>query len=121
MRLYQFSPAAGREITQYGSYGAVLARVLRNAGPVAIACFYLEPKGVIGRHPTVGAQLLLVMSGSAAVSGADSAVAQARPGTAVYWQAGEVHETHAGPAGLVAIVVEGAALDPADAMPLLEG
>ncbi len=64
---------AGREIETHGSEGATvqpLARPIRQAQLVTI---WLEPGGLLGRHPATVDQLFVVMSGSGSVSGADGA------------------------------------------------
>ena len=70
---------------------------------VAVA---LAPGGVIGRHPAVGRQLLVVLSGEAEVAGAEGAVRHLGPGQAAVWEPGEVHETRS-PTGLSGLIVEG--------------
>ncbi|AKU18912.1 hypothetical protein VV02_13630 [Luteipulveratus mongoliensis] len=75
--------------------------------PAHVAVLTLGPDGLIGRHPAVGEQLLVVLTGSARVSGADGATAIVSPGRAVLWHADEEHETEAGSEGLTALVVEG--------------
>ncbi|HXH78624.1 cupin domain-containing protein [Nocardioides sp.] len=66
----------------------------------------LGPRGVIGRHPASGRQLLVVLSGEAQVAGHDGTVQTIGVGQAAVWEPGEAHETRTH-AGLVAMIVEG--------------
>ncbi len=66
----------------------------------------LTPGGVIGPHPAVARQLLVVLSGEAQVAGRDGAVHTIGVGEAAVWEPGEAHETRS-PTGLVAMIVEG--------------
>jgi quercetin dioxygenase-like cupin family protein len=79
---------------------------------------YLEPTGVISRHEAAMDQLLLVVDGSATVSGAEMQAVEVVPGCAVFWERGEMHETRAGAGGLVAVVLEGRGYDPGRSMPM---
>jgi quercetin dioxygenase-like cupin family protein len=66
----------------------------------------LRPRGVIGRHPAAGRQLLVVVSGDATVSGHDGEPVQLGPGQAAVWEPNEPHETRSVD-GLTALLVEG--------------
>ena len=65
-----------------------------------------RPRGVIGRHPAAGRQLLAVVSGDATVSGHDGVAVEIGPGQAAVWEPNEPHETRS-EHGLTALVVEG--------------
>ena len=66
----------------------------------------LAPGGLIGRHPAVATQLLVVLDGDATVSGGESDPVEIGPGQAAAWERGELHETRT-VGGLRALVVEG--------------
>jgi hypothetical protein len=52
-----------------------------------------------------------VLEGSGEVSGADGVAQPIGPGEAVFWEAGEEHETTSA-TGLTALILEGDALEP---------
>lgn len=112
MRIFDFSPAGSTPIDHFGSQGARMLRVLETGGPLSVGSLYLEPNGRLGEHETKSDQLLLVVQGRATVMGGDGETASATAGQAVFWQAGELHETCAGHEGLAAIVIEGEKLEP---------
>jgi quercetin dioxygenase-like cupin family protein len=66
----------------------------------------LAAGGVIGRHPAVGRQLLVVLTGEAEVAGAEGTVHRLSSGQAAVWEPGELHETRSA-TGLSALIVEG--------------
>jgi quercetin dioxygenase-like cupin family protein len=118
MLIYDFSPAVGRGVEKFGSRGAKISPILRDAEGLHVACFHLESNGVIGSHEATVAQLLLVVRGSGVVIGSESQLMRVEPGCAVFWRGGETHETRAHEDGLTAIVIEGEQLDPAKVMEL---
>lgn len=109
METLRFGPERAHLINAHGSEGVTLAPltepIARDAA-VQAACFRLEPGGRIGRHPASVPQLLAVVSGSGWASGADGVLQALGPGDAVFWEAGEDHETGT-EEGLTAIVLEG--------------
>ena len=79
--------------------------------PFQAAVFRLAAGGRIVRHPATVPQILAVLEGSGGVSGADGVVLPIGPGEAVFWEAGEEHETTSA-TGLTALILEGDALEP---------
>jgi quercetin dioxygenase-like cupin family protein len=116
MLIYDCSPAAGRAIEKFGSRGAKVSPVLRDAVPLHIACLHLEAGGRLGTHEATVDQLLLVVRGGGVVTGEEAQPTEVGPGCAVFWRGGETHETRAGEEGMTAIVVEGERLDPTKVM-----
>jgi quercetin dioxygenase-like cupin family protein len=109
-----FGPERARMIDAYGSERVTIAPLtepLARGAPVQAACFRLEPGGRIGRHPASVPQLLAVVAGSGWASGADGVPQPLGSGDAVFWEAGEEHETGTDE-GLTAIVLEGESLLP---------
>ena len=51
------------------SEGFVLARWLRLEATAVLSAVYLEAGGVIGYHPAIGEQVLLVLTGAGTVRG----------------------------------------------------
>jgi quercetin dioxygenase-like cupin family protein len=109
----RFGPEHGRTIGAYGSEGVTMSPLTEPLplGAVQAACFRLAPGGRIGRHPASVPQLLAVVAGSGWASGADGVPQPLGAGDAVFWEAGEEHETGTDD-GLTAIVLEGESVLP---------
>jgi quercetin dioxygenase-like cupin family protein len=82
---------------------------LSSPGAVQAAIFRLAPGGRIARHPATVPQILAVLEGDGLVSGGDGAFQPIAAGEAVFWSAGEEHET-VSDRGLTALIVEGEGL-----------
>jgi quercetin dioxygenase-like cupin family protein len=98
----------GWAIDAYGSEGlrmAPLTAPLSQGAAFQAGCFRLAPGGRIGRHPATVPQLLAVVEGGGWVSGEEGVEEAISAGEAVYWEAGEDHETRTD-SGLTAIVIE---------------
>ena len=104
MRLLDLRRAGARSVDAFDSHGFSLVPLMRGEGHVAVA--RLEAGGRIGRHPAVAAQALVVVEGTATVSGEDGMPMEIGPGLAALWEPGEQHETRT-ERGLVAVIVEG--------------
>jgi len=70
----------------------------------------LDPGGVVGRHQAPTGQLLVVLEGAAEVTGGEGESHRVGAGGAVWWDAGEEHETWS-EGGLLALTVEGLDLE----------
>ena len=105
MKVVDLADLPHRPIEAHGSRGFSVGAfgISADAHLVAVT---LAPGGAIGRHPAVGRQLLVVLSGEADVSGAELVVRRLRAGEAAVWEPGEVHETRS-PGGMVAMIIEG--------------
>jgi quercetin dioxygenase-like cupin family protein len=90
---------------------APLSRPISQGSPFQAAVFRLAPGGRIARHPATYPQILAVLDGSGEVSGAGDIDEQIAAGEAVFWPAGEEHETKTA-AGLTALIIEGDGLEP---------
>jgi quercetin dioxygenase-like cupin family protein len=99
-----------RLISAHGSIGLQATRIASGDGSVFITCLALQPGGVIGAHPAVGDQLLLVIAGSGWVAGADGIRQPVHVGQGARWAAGEVH-TCGTDASLTALAIEGSSLE----------
>lgn len=120
MRLVDFRANRAWTIDAFGSQGmtqAPLTMPLASGLPFQAACFRLEPRGRIGRHPATFPQLLAVVEGSGWVSGADGEPHPIAAGEAACWEADEQHETWTDD-GLTAIVIESTDLKPYEPQPL---
>ena len=105
MRILDLAELPHRPIDAHGSHGFSVGAfgISADAHLIAVA---LTPGGTIGRHPAVGRQLLVVLSGEAEVSGEEGTVRRIGPGQAAVWEQGEVHETRS-PCGMAGMIVEG--------------
>jgi quercetin dioxygenase-like cupin family protein len=90
---------------------APLTAPLRTGVPVQTAIFRIAAGGRIARHPATVPQLLAVLDGAGEVSGADREFQELAAGEAVFWSAGEDHETRSA-SGLTALIIEGPGLQP---------
>jgi uncharacterized cupin superfamily protein len=84
---------------------APLTAPLAAGAPVQAAIFRLAPNGRIVRHPATVPQILAVLEGAGHVSGADGEFQPITVGEAVFWRAGEEHETKT-ENGMTALILE---------------
>lgn len=73
----------------------------------------LAAGGLVALHRASGPQLLAVVEGEGWIRGHDAARTAISVGDAVFWEAGEWHETGSD-AGLVALVIESTGLSGGD-------
>ena len=78
---------------------------------VKAAIFRLGPSARLRRHPATLPQILAVLEGSGRVSGSDGEFQPIGSGEAVFWLAGEEHETETD-TGLTALILEADGLQP---------
>ena len=119
MHIFRFDRDSARPIPAFGSTNAYIARGVRTPGPTQIGCFYLEPGGVVGYHQATCPQLLLVVQGEGWVRAGDGARVPVKAGDALFWEAGEWHETGTD-SGLTALPIEAEGLNPGQFMPVKE-
>lgn len=115
MRFFRFDADVSRPIEQFGSVNLLMARIVQTTGQVRIGCMHLGPEGTIGYHQALTPQLFLVVAGAGQVRGATPETHAISAGQAAFWEEGEWHAA-ATDGGMVAIVIEGEALDPAALM-----
>lgn len=101
---------APREELLDGVTVAPLSRSIFHGSPFQAAVFRVAPGGRIARHPASYPQVLAVLDGSGKVSGAGGVDEPIEAGEAVFWQAGEEHETKTAD-GLTALIIEGDGLE----------
>ena len=89
---------------------APLSRSIFHGSPFQVAVFRVAPGGRIARHPATYPQILAVLDGSGDVSGSSGVDEPIEAGEAVFWQAGEEHETKTAD-GLTALIIEGDGLE----------
>ncbi|MEJ2756843.1 MAG: cupin domain-containing protein [Anaerolineales bacterium] len=105
MKLFCFYREVGREIVHFDSRRLIQAPLAKLSAPAHISCMYLEAGGVIGLHQATIPQLFAVVEGEGWVQGKSGERIPIQKGQAVYWEAGEWHETTTD-SGLTAIVIE---------------
>jgi quercetin dioxygenase-like cupin family protein len=110
---FRFGPdvalAPGEELLD-GVTVAPLSRSIFHGSPFQAAVFRVAPGGRIARHPASYPQILAVLEGYGEVSGASGVDQPIEAGEAVFWQAGEEHETKAAD-GLTALIIEGEGIE----------
>lgn len=114
MERFSFGPDMAfvpREELLDGVTVALLSRSISERAPFQAAVFRVAPGGRIARHPATYPQILAVLDGSGEVSGSSGADEPIQAGEAVFWRAGEEHETKTA-AGLTALIIEGDGLEP---------
>jgi quercetin dioxygenase-like cupin family protein len=112
MKLFRFDEQSGKPITQFGSIGVLIKRLVLTTTETRIDCMYLGMNSVVGYHQAVGDQLFLVVQGQGEVRAEGTAKVSITAGQAAFWKAGEWHETTSA-TGLTAIVIEAEIMDPA--------
>lgn len=90
---------------------APLSRSVPEGSRFQAAVFRLDPGGRIARHPATYPQILAVLEGSGEVSGQSGVAEPIGVAEAVFWSAGEEHETTT-KVGLTALIIEGEGLEP---------
>ena len=103
MRIIDWGPETGREITSFGSTGLTATHLA--TGDVRVTVLRVAAGGEIGRHPATVDQLFMVVSGRGTVCGSDGVGHQIAAGQAAVWTAGEEHTTRADE-DLCAVVME---------------
>lgn len=116
MKFFRFDRSAMRTVTAFGSQGVGISPVLRNAETLHVGCLHFSEHSVLGLHPAKVNHLFLVVSGSGWVRTDSTPPVPVREGEAVFWEAGEIHESGS-EEGMTVIVIEGVNLDPAPFMP----
>ena len=71
MQIFRFDDPPTHTIAQFGSVHAAIGGVARGTSPFQIGYLRLDPGGVLGMHPALSAQLLLILSGEGWVSSGD--------------------------------------------------
>ena len=112
MQIYDLADIPDTPITRFDSRGFTIGQLAQLNLPgtsgrsphVTIA--QLANGGVIGKHPAVGAQLMIPIIGTVRVSGADDVAVAIGPGQGVLWADAEAHRTEADFAAVL-LIIEG--------------
>jgi mannose-6-phosphate isomerase-like protein (cupin superfamily) len=116
VKIFRFDADVGQAIDKYNSINAVIARISHLKQEVWVNCIHLGPGGMLGYHEASTSQLFLVVKGTGWVRGLATERVAVGAGRAVYWEAGEGHESGTED-GMAAVVIEGAHLEPWQFMP----
>ena len=84
---------------------------IASGSPTQTAIFQIGPNGAIRRHPANVPQILAVLSGSGEVAGDGGDFEPVTEGDAVFWPAGEEHETKSAH-GMTVLIVQGPGIAP---------
>jgi quercetin dioxygenase-like cupin family protein len=112
MRIFRVDTSRVHVITEFGSQNVTISGIVRTQQPLQIGRMEFAPGGLCGYHQADPAQLFLVVEGSGWVRGASDERHAIAAGQAAFWEAGEYHESGS-ETGMVAMVIEGEVLDPA--------
>jgi len=110
MQLFEVNLNNARAITNYGAIGVSVAGLLELSSNVAVNVLQFSPQSILPAHPAGRPQLFVVLHGHGWVSGADGRRSNLQAGQAVYWAAGEPHESGT-EAGMLCIAVQSSNLD----------
>lgn len=104
MRILNMDQLGGRrQINAFGSRDFTVFRLLPQAHVVAAT---VKAGGLIGEHPAVVDQMLVLLAGRALVRGGDGKPQEITHGQGVLWTAHESHRTDA-LTDVVALILEG--------------
>lgn len=103
MRVVNMDHLDGCQVDAFGSRNFTVFPLLPRAHVVAAA---LEAGGLIGEHPAVVDQLLVLVAGRAIVTGGEGQQQEVTPGQGVLWTAHESHRTDA-LTDVIALIIEG--------------
>ncbi|MBA4493393.1 cupin [Paenactinomyces guangxiensis] len=116
MQIFRFDSSVSRKITQFSSTGVKISPIMRTDGKLQAGCIHFAAHSVLGFHPAVVKQLFLVVAGSGWVRSKTTEKVPIMSGQAVFWEAGENHESGS-ETGMTVIVIEGPGVDPSLLMP----
>jgi len=91
MQLIDAAPERATAIREFEAAGAAALAVASGAGAAHVYMLYIEPGGQIGPHVAGFGQLLVPLTGSGWVAGADGVKLALAPGQVAHWSRGELH------------------------------
>ncbi len=101
-----FSDAASRPVTAYGSSRVHGSRIGRSTGEAYVTRLRFDAGGVLGMHPAGVDQFFLVVEGAGWVrTRAHARKQELHAGQGILWRAGEDHESGTG-LGMTVIVIQ---------------
>ena len=110
MRIFRYQES-GQPIDRFSSRGASLTKILQIQAEASVHWLFLKPGGLIGYHPAVENQLFLIVEGGGWVRAGQEPAQPVSTGQAVFWEAGEWHESGT-ESGMAVLALEGRGLQP---------
>ncbi|EKN71540.1 hypothetical protein BABA_00860 [Neobacillus bataviensis LMG 21833] len=111
MKFFRFDRDVRREITAFNSLNVGITPIIKNEGRTSVGCMYFDQNSVVGMHPATVPQLFLVIEGNGWVQIVGGEKVPVSIGTAVFWDAGEQHESGS-ETSMTAIIIESPGLQP---------
>ena len=106
MVIYKRDLDQAREISEFGSRGALITPLVKLNADALVHRIRFDPHSLIGMHQAVGSQLFIVSEGSGWVRTNDEGKVYVSGGDMVYWMHGEWHESGT-EQGMTVIIIEG--------------
>ena len=103
MQVIRFDPEVGIPVRAHASSFRLSPLA---SGTATVQVVHLEADEQIGRHPSVGRQLLAVLAGRATATGGDGRTRWLEAGWGVIWEQGEEHEVDTDD-GFTGVILEG--------------
>lgn len=120
MKVFRFDTQISHPIHAYGSRELLMSRLVSPHTAVRVDVMHIGPGGVVGGHPASENQLFAVVQGDGWVKSEEGGQHHVAAGLAVFWIAGEWHESGSD-GGMTVVVIEGPELDPTGVMVPGEG
>lgn len=105
MKIYPLAKSNAIQIDKHNSNGFFINRLATLDSKISINFIHLEANGIIGNHKAPVNQILLIVDGEAMVSSNNQTSVSINKNTAIFFEAGEMHETRTDN-GLNAIIIE---------------
>lgn len=105
MKIYPLEKSKAIHIDKHNSNGFYINRLATLDSKISINFIHLEANGIIGNHKAPVNQIFLIVDGEAIVSSNNHTTVSISKNTAVFFEAGEMHETRTNN-GLNAVIIE---------------
>ncbi|KEK21628.1 hypothetical protein [Bacillus gaemokensis] len=121
MRIFRFDKEVGKSVEGFGDENYILSRILvdESVETLNLVCAHFDSGDSTGRQQVMINQLFLVVQGEGWVSKDNVERVPISAGQAPFWITGEWHEVGTD-TGMVAIILEGPAVNPIAFMPELK-
>jgi hypothetical protein len=105
MKLVDLSPERATAIREFEAISVAAVALASGSGAAHVYALHFEPGGLIGPHVAGFGQVLVPLTGSGWVAGADGVRFPLVPGQAAYWSRGELHSKGSGN-GMTAVMIQ---------------
>jgi quercetin dioxygenase-like cupin family protein len=121
MRIFRFDKEVGKPVEGLENDNFILSRIIVDESPetLNLVCAHFDSGDSTGRQQVMINQLFLVVQGEGWVTRDNGEKVSISAGQAPFWATGEWHEVGTD-TGMVAIILESPALNPAAFMPELK-